>query len=165
MPSANNTLQYVGDVCGPILLAATTPSGPDAAARFTLSPSTSYAGAAVVFEKVNTAAEYAAGTWTPLASVVRQDTFNVLANGAASGLTNLTFDCVVPSLYGLYAIRLRLAAISTGAIGVQAVTTARSLTDPAAFFAQMALELTRMRVGMSILTDTDLASITGTDSV
>lgn len=160
MPADNDTLSAVGDLCGPVVLNQI--GAPDAAARWTLTGP--YAGVAGVFEKATTKADYDAGTWSPLASVVRQDTFNVLANGAVAGLTNLTLDFVAPSLFGLYAVRFRLTAIASGAVAAQVVTTARALTDPSAFMATMALELTRIRFGIGLLTDTDLSAIPDTGS-
>lgn len=164
MPASNATLQYIGDACGPVLLALQSPTGPDAAARVTLSGT--FAGLSLVFEKANTKAAYDADAWSPLASVMRQDTFNVLPNGVVTGLAGGTaLDFIVPSLFALYAIRVRCTAITSGGAAVQCVTTSRSLTDPAQFMTKMALELTRIRVGISALTDIDLGAIDGSDSV
>lgn len=160
MPATNNVLQYAGDVCGPLVLSQTSP---DASARFTVSGT--YAGATLVFEKAVTKAEYDAGTWTPLAGVVRQDTLNVMPGGTASGLASVVTDFVAPVLYGLYAVRCRLAAVGSGSLAVQAVTTPRSLTDPNQLLARVALGLDRLAVGVSELTGTDLTEITSADSV
>jgi hypothetical protein len=166
MAADSDTLRYVGDLSGPVVLAGQSPSGPDAAARWTIGPPSggSYSAATLVFEKCNTAADYAAENWTPL-TVVRQDTLNVLPNGTASGLTNVTLDLVAPSLYAMYAIRARLSAIGAGSISVQVVTSARSLTDPSALQSKIALELTRMRVGLSQLVDVDLGDIAAADGL
>jgi len=167
MAADSDILQYVGDLCGPVILAAQTPTGPDAAARFTIGPPSggSYSAATLIFEKCNTLADYTAENWTPLSSVVRQDTYNVLPNGTVSGLTNQTLDFVAPSLYAMYAIRARLSAIGSGSMSVQVVTSARSLTDPSALQSKIALELTRIRVGISQLADVELEDISAADSI
>ena len=157
MPASSDTLQNVGEASA-MALSLQSPTGPDAAARWTLSGT--YGGATLVFEKASTKAAYDAGLWAPLASVVRQDTNNVLANGELAGLTNRTLDVVAPSLLGLYAVRCRLAALGSGGVVVQGVTTAGSLSDPSALMATVALELIRVRLGLSALTGTDLSGLT-----
>jgi hypothetical protein len=154
MAADSDTLTLVGDLSGPVLLGLV--GTPDVAARWTLSGT--YTGATIVFEKVVTQADYAAANWTPLSNVVRQDTLNNLANGVISGLTNQTLDIVASNLSGLYAVRARLTAISTGSVYVQVVTTARNLTDPTAILARQALRLDQLTLGLSALLGEDLTA-------
>lgn len=119
MPVATSaTLQNVNDSL-PIVLQVNSAYGPDGTGRFTVSGT--HTGASVVVEKCYTAAEYAAGTWTTLVGAIRMDS-NTPLTAPVSLSSNSTLDIILPPVVGLYAVRLRLTAISTGSISADGST-------------------------------------------
>lgn len=138
------SLSAAGDYALLPISNATPPGGPDASALVTLSGTNS--GASVSVQKQYTAG----GPWTPLASV----TVGGAPLGDPYSVPVADVDLVAGAITGLYAVRVLLNSITSGAVVVQGLSGPGSIgTAEAAILAELTAQNTLLKAQVLALSD------------
>jgi hypothetical protein len=149
--TAGVSLSAAGDYAVIFIDNGAPPGGPDVAGIFALSGT--FTGASVALEFVADMANWSSGNWQNLNSALRRDT-NAFVNGPFVIPNSQALQLDPGNVQSLFAVRVKLTAITTGAVLVSGNTNPGSVAGlDAAILAQMLALGTLLKANVLALSD------------